>query len=113
VGYELIVNDKGEQFVTESRERDNTVEVLFIHRNEEDDDLEEWIADREHVSERVRQTADVLMAVRELRELIGADQTVDDDISGDGRIRAVLDTASRQLLKLADDFDSANFGHQP
>jgi hypothetical protein len=53
---------------------------------------------------------EALMMVCEIRELLSAAQTVDDDISGDGRIRACLDVASRQLAQLANDLDSVNFG---
>lgn len=47
LGYEIIVSNQGEQFVIESRDRDHMIEVLFVHRNDEDDDLDTFLTDRE------------------------------------------------------------------
>lgn len=55
LGYRLYVTKEGTQLVID-HEREPT-ELVFIHETGADDELEEWIADREQVSERVRRTA--------------------------------------------------------
>ena len=48
--------------------------------------------------------------VREISERIDAARTVDDDVSGDGRVRVRLDIARKKLAQLVNDLDSVNFG---
>jgi len=51
LGYKLFITGKGEQIVIEQREQDGPFEVVFIHRTDEDDELEEWLAGRERTSD--------------------------------------------------------------
>jgi hypothetical protein len=39
----LFVTDKGEQLVIEQREQDGPFELIFIHRDDEDDNLADWL----------------------------------------------------------------------
>lgn len=55
LGYNLYVTTEGTQLVVDHyRDSDRTPEIVFIHSSDADDELEDWIADREQVSERVR-----------------------------------------------------------
>ena len=51
LGYELIVSDKGEQFVIDDNSSDGPRVLLFSHTSDDDDSLEEWPAKCEQVSE--------------------------------------------------------------
>lgn len=68
IGYRLFVTTEGTQLVTETTT--DGIEIVFIHETDGDDDLEEWIADREQVSARVRQEA---------RGVIPAERATDDE----------------------------------
>jgi hypothetical protein len=73
LGHQLFVTDKGEQLVIGQRGQDGPPELLFIHESDGDDDLEEWIADREgpgtqHLDGIRLQAKRVVRAYRELRD---------------------------------------------
>jgi hypothetical protein len=57
LGYRLYVTDDGTQLVVDHNAPQDKTEVIFIRDSDGDDSLEDWLADREQVSERVRQAA--------------------------------------------------------
>lgn len=67
LGYRLYVTPEGAQLVVDHfPDSDRTPEVVFIHTDAADDDLEDWLADREQVSARVRQAGQVKRATADL-----------------------------------------------
>jgi len=66
IGYRLYVTADGGQLVVDHNAPHDKTEVVFIHVDDDDDKLEDWLADREQVSERVRRSSDQSIAEQKL-----------------------------------------------
>jgi hypothetical protein len=62
LSFELIIGDDGAQFVLGGK---HGTEVVFIHRNESDDDLSTWIQNREREADATGQTRDAAQCLKD------------------------------------------------